>query len=294
MKRISLLVCVLVLSVLLTPARAAGEADGKLKLTLETTKREYLRLEPMVSTVHLSSTGLNQVSSSSPDALTLTLYASKKSYRLGEKIDLSFSLTNRENKDLLLKDVLGTGTGFLDLECTNNGRDFFGCSDPSWGTLDFNDPSTPLAAGETIFTSTSILWDWKVQDVPTYIFLKAGVYNVNARYTAHLLDEKGKVVPYDLRSDPIQIEILEPRGEDLEVWNKIKDDGNFAYLLQRDHIRIPFYKKEERAKFKQKVEEIIKAHPNSSYTESLNQSLMKSNAAEEKLKARMEKFSQPQ
>lgn len=249
------------------------------------------------SIVVVGAIGLKHVRGNSQDELKLTLEASKKIYKLGEKLDFSFALSNTGEKDLQLMDVFGTGTGYLHLECSTNGTDFSGCSDPAWGTLDLIiiEP-TRLKPDETIFTSTSILWNRKSQDIPTYRFLKSGAYYVKGLYIVHLLGKDGRTGEYELRSEPIKIDIEEPKGEDLEVWNKIKDDGNFAYLIQHNEIRIPSYKEEERTKFKQRVEEIIREHPNSTYVESLHQSLTKLNAAEAKRKAMIEqlKLSQPQ
>lgn len=257
-------------------------------------KHKYIFFIVLSVTGFFGVVGVDHSMSNSQDDLKLTLRASKEAYKLGEKIDFSIRLSNTGKTNLHLMDEFGTGTGFLHLECTKNGKDFFGCSDPSWGTLDFVNPTTRLKSGETIFTSTSILWDWKVQDVPTYIFLESNVYYVTARYTAHLQNENGEIVQYELKSEPIKIEIMEPQGEDLEVWNKIKEDGNFAYLIQYGEIRIPSYKTEERVKFTQKVWEIISTKPNSFYAQSLHASLEKFKASEAKRKAFQEQIKQRQ
>ena len=243
------------------------------------------------SIIVVGAVGLKRVKGDSQDELKLILEASKETYKLGEKLDFSFALSNIGEKDFQLWDVFSTGPGHLNLQCSTNGKDFSGCSDPSWGTSDFIvcEP-TRIKPGETISTSTSILWNWKSQDIPTYRFLKSGTYYVKAVYIVSFQGKDGRIEKYELRSEPIKIDIEEPPGEDLEVWNKIKDDGNFAYLTQWNEIRIPSYKTQERAKFIQKVKEIINAHPHSFYARSLHANLEKFNVAEEKRKTMIEKL----
>lgn len=233
------------------------------------------------SIVAVGAVGLKPVKGDSQDELKLILEASKETYKLGEKLDFSFALSNTGEKDFQLWDVFSTGPGDLNLQCSTNGKDFSGCSDPSWGTSDIivREP-TRIKPGETISTSTSILWNWKSQDIPTYRFIKSGTYYIRALYAATLQNESGRAIKHELISEPIKINIEEPQGEDLEVWNMIKDDGNFAYLTQWNEIRIPSYKTQERAKFMQKVEDIIGRHPNSFYAHTLHQSLEKFDVAE--------------
>ena len=93
-----------------------------------------------------------------------------------------------------------------------------------------------------------------------------------------------------IESEPIKITIEEPADEDLEVWNKIKNNGDFAYFIQEGDIRIPVYKMEERAKFQQEVEQILIDYPNSFYATSLRQSLDKFKANEAKRQELLQKI----
>jgi hypothetical protein len=97
-----------------------------------------------------------------------------------------------------------------------------------------------------------------------------------------------------VESEPIKIVINEPVGEDLEVWNKIKDNGNFAYFIQEDEIRIPSFKPDEREKFSKEFEQIINQYPNSLYTQSFRLSLDRFQAAEAKRQESMQKLKQKQ
>jgi hypothetical protein len=79
----------------------------------------------------------------------------------------------------------------------------------------------------------------------------------------------------------------------LEVWYRIKDNGDIGYFLQEGEIvRGRYHKPEERAKFQQEVERLLNQYPNSFYAQSLRQSLDKFKANEEKRKASLEKMKQ--
>jgi len=62
-------------------------------------------------------------------------------------------------------------------------------------------------------------------------------------------------VPKFVDSEPIAITVEEPIGEDLEVWNRIKNDGKFAFFIQ--------------------VEDILQKYPRSIYAAPLRRSLEK-------------------
>lgn len=202
----------------------------------------------------------------------LTVNASKNIYKLGEVIGISFELKNESNDSITFQDIFGVGTGFLHVEASRNGKDFTGCDDPDWGLLDIAGAKTIIGPNETAVTSSTILWDWRKQDVPVFRFADSGVYYLRARYSLTIEGEKDSI---QLESEPIRITIEKPNTDDSEVWNKIKDNGHFAYFIQKGDIRIPSYKTEERAKFEQEIEQILVDHPNSFYAFSLRQSLEK-------------------
>lgn len=120
--------------------------------------------------------------------------------------------------------------------------------------------------------SGSIFWRWIKQDVPATAFTEPGVYRIKARFNPIIKGEKNSGFIY---SDPIQITLEKPVGEDLIVWDKIKENGDIAYFIQEGYPRIPEYKAEDRAAFLKMVEQIVIDHPNSFYAESLRRSLGK-------------------
>ena len=224
----------------------------------------------------LGITSFAYMQSNSTQKLKLTVNTSKKTYKLGEVIDFSLSLKNESNQTISFLDVFGTGTGYLKIQISQNGENFVDYDYPSWGSLDISGAETSLKPNESSEASANILWKWLGDNPSKFIFSNLGVYYIKARYSTIIEGEGDNL----MKSEPIQIIITEPVGEDLEVWNKIKDDGEFAYFIQEGDIHIPSYKTDEREKFLDKVEQIINQYPNSFYAESLRQSLTKFRADE--------------
>lgn len=178
----------------------------------------------------------------------------------------------------------------MHIESSRNGSDFIDSDHPRWGIVDIY-AKTVLNPNESSKASGAILWQWLKQDVPGFKFSNPGIYYIKARYSILVEGENDRIV---LESEPIKIKIEEPVGENLEVWNKIKDNGNFAYFIQEGDILIPSYKTKERKKFQQEIEQIINQYPNSFYAESLQQSLEKYQAAEAKRQESLQKIKQKQ
>lgn len=240
---------------------------------------------------------VEQHSKSNSNELEVTVESAKSTYFLGELVLLNFEINNNTASDVYLG---GTklNSGYLTISISFSDNKFKKYR--AVGTGKKTSP-TLLKKGEQAKSSSKILWNanlaencsnceaYKETDILTYYaFPAAGSYHIKA--VLHVSD--GKELK-QIESEPIKITIKEPSGEDLEVWNQIKDNGDFAYFIQEGNFRIPSYKPEERAKFEQKIEQIINQHPNSFYAESLRQSLVKFRANEEKRKAYLEKRKQP-
>jgi hypothetical protein len=211
---------------------------------------------------------------SSDTKLKLAVSFPKETYKLGEPINPIFALQNKGDKTITLWDKFGVETGFIHVLATkNNETNPIGFGNSKWGKGD-SFFKTFISPNEIVQSSARILWfrDPKT-DEPAFRLTEAGEYYFKIIYAAHL--EEGKQTTTKLESEPVKITIKEPVGEDLEVWNKIKDNGNFAYFIQEGDMLIPSYKAEERAKFHAEIEDILNKYPNSFYAEPLRQSLDK-------------------
>ncbi|MGI9054513.1 MAG: hypothetical protein ACR2F2_01790 [Pyrinomonadaceae bacterium] len=236
--------------------------------------------------VFVQSTASRTFSQNNESGLILKLDSPKNIYKLGETIDFSFELENKTNEAVTLLDLFGTGTGFLHVEASKNGNEFIGCDDPRWGIMDVG-AKTYINPNESVKSKSDVLWTLKTQDIAGFRFDEAGVYYIKANYTAHI---EGKNSPINTESLPIQITIEEPVGDDLKVWNIIKENGEFAYFIQKGHIHIPSYKAEERARFLREVEQILNDYPNTFYADSLRQSMDKFKASEIRSQEMMKKL----
>ena len=243
-------------------------------------KKRIFFLTGTVLLLILAVAGLTFVPGKAEPRLTLRLSSEKTNYKLGEPITFNFELTNGSGKQVELLDGFDIASSSISLEVSLDGKPYARCGDSGWGTLDASLQSPlNLPPDQSLETSGSMLWKRSAKDTPEFFFTRSGSLSFRAKYVALLLSD-GKRMEIPLESEPIQITLESPSGEDLEVWNKIKDDGNFALLIQKNRVDISDSKTEERAKFMQKVEDIIGTHPNSFYAESLHQSKAKFEAAE--------------
>ena len=236
----------------------------------------------------LAVTSFAYIQVSSKPTLKLAVGFPKETYKLGESISPIFELTNGGDKTITLWDKFGVETGFLHVSATKDGGNPIGFGNSRWGIGD-SFAKTFIAPNQTIQSTAGILWyrNPKTENL-AFRLTEAGDYYFKISYLAHL--EEGEQTATKLESEPIKITIEEPKGEDLEVWNKIKDNGNFAYFIQEGDMLIPGYKPEERAKFQAEVEDILAKYPNSFYATSLRQSLEKYKATEAKQQEFLERI----
>ena len=245
-----------------------------------------------LSLVLLQIVGSGEASNSTK--LELELVPSNSSFKVGEVVYFDVKLTNNGNQDVSFLNAVSEKAGYLHILVSRNGNNFQEYRGAGWGFDDTYYGNFNLKPMESIEHSLSVLGNQKPNSpnsitadvikrasegkiLTDYAFPEAGIYYVKATYSVRTTIQAKSIL---IESEPIQITITEPIGEDLEVWNKIKDDGNFAYFIQEGDIHIPSYKTDEREKFLDKVEQIINQYPNSFYAESLRQSLTKFRADE--------------
>ena len=209
--------------------------------------------------------------------LEVTVESAKPTYFLGELVSLDFEINNNTTSDIYLGGTkLSSGYLTLLIDFSNNKFKKYSAVGNGKKTS-----PTLLKKGEHSKSSSKILWSanragncsdceaYQETDILTYYaFPKAGSYYIKA--VLHVSEgQKSK----QIESEPIQITIKEPTGEDSEVWNIIKDREDIGFFIQEGYFRTPNSKQKE--KIQQDVEQIISEYPNSLYAESLRQSLAK-------------------
>jgi hypothetical protein len=221
--------------------------------------------------------------------LRLSISFPKEIYKLGEPISPVFELANNGNDTITVWDSFNVASSSIQVLATQNDKTKpieFGNS--KWGTVDCI-CRIFIAPNQMVKSTTGILWYDDTKGLPAFRVTESGDYYFKIRYMA-FLEEGNPKNSINLESEPIKITIEEPKGEDLEVWNLIKNNGNFAYFIQEGNIPESIYQPEERAKFQAEVEQILTDYPNSFYATSLSQSLAKFKASEAKRCELMEKM----
>lgn len=260
-------------------------------------KYKYLVLTIVCSIIFfgLSSLVYLQEETNVTRKLELSVIPSKVNYMLGEVVTLSFKLTNKNDEKISIIGNLKTSDGYLNVYLSQEGDNYRKYIHSKWGTENTKRQPINFSPNENVTNSATILWNSKRETeglnnevakkategriLTHYAFPESGTYFVKASYYIYFVTQERPVL---IESEPIQITIEEPVGEDLEVWNIIKDNGDFAYFLQESDFKIPSYKTNEREKFRLKIERILNQYPNSFYTNSLEQSLDRFKASEAK------------
>ena len=233
---------------------------------------------------------------------SLSLNTPKQTYILGEKIQLDIKV-EKQLQEVIVPQSSKARCGYLKIQVANetrNYKDYFG---PKWQTENC-EVVLPLNDNEAFKVKESLLWNVKPEVshlnkdaakrkskgriMTDYVFPEIGTY-----YIKTVLSFPDDIQP-KIESEPIKIIIEKPVGDDLEVWNEIKDDGGIAYFIETGNFLTSYSKTEERDKLQQKIERIINTYPNSFYTESLRNSLRKFQAIEAKRQEFLQKIRQQQ
>ena len=250
-------------------------------------------------------TTVNSQLVNSPKEVEISLSSTKDTYRLGETPYFDIILKNKGNEKISFINSFNVYTGGISIYVSKkNKHQFKEYLNRAWGIDDTLYKNLTLNQNESKIQTIALLWNDKPKIADTlspevikrategkintdYVFADIGTYFVKVTYAIHFLDEKKSFL---IESEPIKITIEEPKGKDLEVWKKIKDDGNFAYFIQEGDFLIPSYKTEEREKFMKEIEQIINQYPSSFYAPSLRQSLAKFRVNEAKRQEFLQKM----
>lgn len=240
--------------------------------------------------------GVNAVKQSENDsALTLKVSSEKQTYILGEVIRLDFELINVGDKPIRLPYSPDVSTGYLKIWIAFNGQEFNLYNNTSWG-LEEKRGST-LQPGQSFKSQATVLWNSKPQ-IPRagegkiltdYAFPEAGVYLVKA--VASIPNETASDSLTKIESEPIQIVINNPVGDELKVWNQIKSKGEIAYFMQQGET--PTYQDEKAEKLLKEVEQLSQKFPNSFLANKMKLTLEKFRVDEERRREWLEKAKQP-
>jgi hypothetical protein len=216
--------------------------------------------------------------------LSLQVKSDKQSYLPGEMLTLDFRILNNSSVPVTLPRSVDVRTGYLRVFIAEESGQYDQYIGPRWGMSDvMRRKEVLLAPGESYETSATVLHNKTVETAHLSVTAAAEVAKGRIR-TEYVLPKPGmysiKAALYDdammnrIESEPISVLIEEPQGVDLEVWNKIKDDGDFALFMQTGEIK----ERPNGPKTKQVVEtlgSIEKAFPTTRYVGGIRSGLAK-------------------
>jgi hypothetical protein len=256
-------------------------------------KYKYIFLVVICLAVASSIATIGYMQTNEKETIEVTVKTLNDVYSLGEVVSINIETKNIGQKEETIYSNLPPAEIYISAD----GKSYRECTNTVRKKYDELRQSLKLRPNESVVSQETILWNsdsnsddsvrpWKVGRVLTdYVFLKASDYYIKVKYAIYLTAK-----PVWIESKPVKITITEPIGEDLEVWNKIKDRGDFAYFIQYGDLLKPYDKTEQQAKFQAEVEQILTDYPNGFYAASLRTNLDKFKASEAKRCELMEKM----
>lgn len=235
--------------------------------------------------------------------LELVIRSERTSYSLGEPIQFDFEIKNTSNKNIVILNGLGHLDGYLSVWISKEGKPFEKYDHTKWGIMD-SSKITTVRPNESVINKALIFWNNKpkfsnsvASDIAErasvgrimtdYAFPEAGTYYVKASYSIFEADQAEAM---RIESPPVKINITEPTGDDLKVWNIIKDRGEFAYFIQESEFPISSHKTRERTEFEEEIQQIVDRYPNSLIVNQMERSLQRFRASEEKIRKASQQF----
>lgn len=223
--------------------------------------------------------------------LTLKVSSDKQSHNLGEIVNLTFEATNETDKAVNIYDV---SSGYLNVWIAFSGQKFHRYNNTSWGRSEGG--GKIVQPGQSYKSQTTVMWNNKPQ-IPSsvdgniltdYAFSEAGVYSVKA--IVSIPSDTSETLT-KIESAPIEIVINKPVGDDLIVWNKIKDSRDIANFMHRGS----FFgaDSEVNSKIFKEIETIVQNYSNRLLVKQLKPNLEKFYANEKLRKLYLEKRKQP-
>jgi hypothetical protein len=227
--------------------------------------------------------------------LSIKMLPANSDYVQGEVVGFDIEITNNGESDVFLRgwDVR---SGFVKIFISTQNQQFKQYSHSAW--IRGRQGGKSIKPGENIKSQGTLLWNFS----PSKRFVNPNSFKDSYVMTDLAFPEPGiylikaiLVVPGEsatnIESDPVQIVVNEPQGDDLTVWHKIRNNDEIAYFAQEGEIRSP--KSEEREKLLKEIDLIIANYPNSSLAGQIRQSLGKFRVNEAKRTELLEKLRQP-
>lgn len=223
-------------------------------------------------------------SSKGGDGLVVKIDSPKSNYVLGEPVDFVFEVTNNSSSSVELSGM-NVESGYLKIFVASTDGRFLQYSNSTWGLG--KAPKFSIDAGESMKSSTSILWNFSPQKrfsnlekfkdtriLTDFAFPNAGRFMVKA-----VLIVPGEVEKR-VESEAIAINIDVPDGNDLAVWKAMKQNSEIAFFVQNGSFTT--YDVKVRKTLLSEMGQLVQDYPNSRVVRTLEGNLEKYRLAEEK------------
>jgi hypothetical protein len=211
----------------------------------------------------------------------LELRASRQAYGLGEPVDLEIGAQNRSNGSIVIPGGLDVLEGYVGVLVAFEDGPFREYRGPGWGLEDARSSPVVLGPRQRMTTAASILFNHGVPsghlnrnaaaEVADRFLNEGYALPVSGRYRikAVLFDATGGEV---VESEPIEITVEEPTGEDREVWNALRSDPELGYFVQAGapRARSSDLRKQQLV---MTLERLVAYHPGSRHAERLRERL---------------------
>lgn len=196
--------------------------------------------------------------------------SNKETYLLGESVKVEFEFINKDETPIIVS-KFGVDSGGLKIFIANENGEYNEYMASTWG----RQTGALLSLKPTQshkFEEVTILWK---SIAKPYAFSEPGIYFIKG--VSYIGEDATSI-----ESEPIQIVVNEPIGDDLEVWNRIKGNRQIAYLMHNDEFntsqlgdKFDINKNEDKDKLAEQVKRIVEKYPNSLYSEYLKRSIEK-------------------
>ena len=229
-----------------------------------------------------------------PKQLALSVRSDHNAYLPGEPVGLKFKITNKTDAPVSIDGGADVWHGQLKVLIAYQGESYKEYLGPQWGLKDELDSETIIEPNGFFDTEATILYNHPLQSAhlsalyteenaakrveTEYALARVGEYRVKA--ILHVSESEDAI-----ESEPIQITIEAPKGNDLAVWNKIKDNPSYGYFIQTGDLKAhPDSRKAGRVV--ETLEEVLNSNPNNRYAGHIRQSLAKFKSSVGDLKKR--------
>jgi hypothetical protein len=176
------------------------------------------------------------------EVLSVRVLPNSNEYTLGELVKLTIRITNASSQSITLQGTPSVKNGGIHVLVVSGDEDFRKYEGPGWGVEDvaYRVP-VELAPGEFIEAKATVLYNHRLETKhlsplyanqilkdyldSEYAFVRRGTYRIKVVVSGVGLSDK-------VESKPVQIQVAEPVGDDLQVWNILRSDAELGYFLQ--------------------------------------------------------------